>query len=311
MKGPRKLPASQGAKQPRDRQHEALSNLDLTIDRAGCTIAIDLMEKTHSKDGTAIATWHSGAGTPLLLVHGGTSDHSYWTPVLPALERHYTVYTMDRRGRGDSGDAEPYALEREWEDVAAVVDAIGGAVDVIGHSLGGTCALEAARLTANVRRLILYEAPIAVGRQFWPAEFSGRMQALLDAGEREQALLLFLRDISKIPPHDIASAQASPGWHANVASVHTIPRELQGLDAYHFAQQQFETLQTPTLLLLGGDSPPFRRIAAETLHAALPDSQIIVLPGQQHSAIRTAPDLFVTEVVKFLRVTARMQLMTE
>jgi pimeloyl-ACP methyl ester carboxylesterase len=103
-----------------------------------------IMETVHSKDGTPIAYWRSGLGTPLLLVHGTMHDRLIWTPVLCALERHVSVYVMDRRGRSDSGDAPAYALEREWEDIAAVVDAIGSPVDVVGHSFGGTCALEAA-----------------------------------------------------------------------------------------------------------------------------------------------------------------------
>src|SRR5262249_36984688 len=160
-----------------------------------------------------------GAGLPLLLVHGTVSDHLAWTSVLAALERHFSVYTMDRRGRGHSGDAEAYALEREGEDVAAVIDGIGSAVDVVGHSFGGTCALEATRLTANVRRLILYEPQMPFGLRYWPAEFSARMQAFLDAGEREQALLLFFRDMVKMPPHEIDAAQTLPTWPARVAAV--------------------------------------------------------------------------------------------
>jgi pimeloyl-ACP methyl ester carboxylesterase len=89
---------------------------------------------------------------------------------------------MDRRGRGRSGDADAYALEREWEDVAAVVDGIGSTVDVVDRSLGGTCALEAALLTANIRRLILYEPVIPSERPFGSAEFSSRMRHLVDAG---------------------------------------------------------------------------------------------------------------------------------
>lgn len=164
------------------------------------------MEIIRSKDDTPIAYWHSGVGTPLLLVHGTVGDHLTWTPVLSVLERHFSVYTMDRRGRGDSGDANAYALEREGEDIAAVIDAIGGAVDVVGHSFGGTCTLEATRLTAHVRRLILYEPPMPFGLRCWPPEFSARIHALLDAGEREQALLLFWRDIVERPPHEIAAA---------------------------------------------------------------------------------------------------------
>jgi pimeloyl-ACP methyl ester carboxylesterase len=257
------------------------------------------MQKIPSKDGTPIAYWHSGMGAPLLLVHGGIDDHRTWTPVLSALERHFRVYAMDRRGRGHSGDAEAYALEREWEDVTAVIDAIGGAVDVVGHSFGGTCALEATRLTANVRRLILYEPPMPFGPRSWSAESMGRMQALLAAGEQEQALLLCFREIVQMLPHQIAAAQALPTWPAWVAAVHTTPRELQSLDRYTFEAGRFGSMETPTALFVGGDSPPPMRRIAETLHAALPNSQIVVLPGQQHMAMRSAPDVFVQAVVTF------------
>lgn len=125
------------------------------------------------------------------------------------------------------------------------------------------------------------------------------MHALLDAGEREQALLLFFRDMVKMPPHEIAAAQALPTWPARVAAVHTIPRELQSLDRCTFDPERFGRIATPTALFVGGDSPPAMRTIAETLHAALPNSQIVVLPGQQHVAMRTAPELFVQEVVKF------------
>src|SRR5215471_17537852 len=124
----------------------------------------DIMEIIWSKDGTTIAAWRSDVGAPLLLVHGTTADHTVWTPVRVALERHFSVWTLDRRGRGSSGDAAAYALERECEDIAAVIDAIGGAVHVLGHSFGGICALEAALLTPNIGRLILYEPPILFGR---------------------------------------------------------------------------------------------------------------------------------------------------
>src|SRR5712691_16046 len=161
----------------------------------------DIMEIIRSKDGTPIAAWRSGVGAPLLLVHGTTADHTAWTPVRAALERHFTVWTLDRRGRGSSGDAAAYALARECEDIAAVMDAIGGAVHVLGHSFGGLCALEAALLTPHIGRLILYEPTILLGRRNWPAASDAHMQALLDAGHPEEALLFFLRDIVKIPRH--------------------------------------------------------------------------------------------------------------
>src|SRR6266568_6334575 len=120
----------------------------------------NIMERIHSQDGTPIAAWHSGVGAPLVLVHGTTADHTVWTPVRVALERHFTVWTLDRRGRGSSGDAAAYALARESEDLAAVIDAIGGAVQVLGHSFGGLCALETALLTPHIGRLMLYEPTV-------------------------------------------------------------------------------------------------------------------------------------------------------
>src|SRR3712207_346721 len=114
-----------------------------------------------SSDGTRISYRRDGEGPPLVLVHGTAADHGRWRPVLPALEGRYTVYAVDRRGRGGSGDAEGYALEREVEDVASVVDAIGEPVNLLGHAYGALASLEAALLTPNVHKLVLYEPPIS------------------------------------------------------------------------------------------------------------------------------------------------------
>src|SRR3712207_8086243 len=103
-------------------------------------------ETVTSVDGTSIAYWRSGEGPPLVLVHGTAADHSRWAPVLPAFEQRFTVYAIDRRGRGGSGDSGDYAIEREFEDVAEVVDSLGESVNLLGHSYGALCALEAALL---------------------------------------------------------------------------------------------------------------------------------------------------------------------
>jgi pimeloyl-ACP methyl ester carboxylesterase len=118
-----------------------------------------------SADGTEIAYWTSREGPPLVLMHGGAADHIRWEPLLRFLEQHVAVHAIDRRGRGASGDASDYRLEREYEDAAAaaVVDAVaeasGHRVAVYGHSHRGTVAFGAAALTANLRRLVLYEGP--------------------------------------------------------------------------------------------------------------------------------------------------------
>lgn len=115
------------------------------------------METITSADGATIAYERSGSGPSLVLVHGATADHTTWAPALPLLEEHFTVYAMDRRGRGDSGDADDYALDREAEDVVALVETIDEPVTLLCHSFGGLCALEAAPRTDRLRRLVPYE----------------------------------------------------------------------------------------------------------------------------------------------------------
>src|SRR5918997_6374680 len=128
-----------------------------------------------SKDGTQIAYRRSGEGPPLVLVHGTAANHSRWSPVLPALEKRFTVYAMDRRGRGGSGDADGYAVHREFEDVTAVIDSIGEPVNLLGHSYGALLALEAALLTRNIRKLVLYDPGIEVaGQEIYPHEVIDR-----------------------------------------------------------------------------------------------------------------------------------------
>jgi pimeloyl-ACP methyl ester carboxylesterase len=105
------------------------------------------METIHSKDGTPIAHQRSGIGAPLVLVHGTGGAYTRWEPILTALQTHFTVYAVDRRGRGESGDADTYAIEREFEDIAAIVDSLGEPALLLGHSFGAICALEAALLT--------------------------------------------------------------------------------------------------------------------------------------------------------------------
>jgi pimeloyl-ACP methyl ester carboxylesterase len=140
------------------------------------------------------------------------------------MEPHRTVYAMDRRGRGGSGDAQTYALEREWEDIAAVVDAIGDSVEVVAHSFGATCALEACRLTRHVRRLVLYEPPLPFGRRFWSDEWSEKAKVFLDAGEPEQVLLRFYRNELKMPEDQLAALRETEVAGKDRCGPHASPR---------------------------------------------------------------------------------------
>ncbi len=147
------------------------------------------MERVTSKDGTAIAYRRAGSGPPLVLVHGTGGTHVRWAPVLPSLEKHFTVYAVERRGRGESGDGPEYAIEREFEDVAAIIDAVGGEVNLLGHSYGGICSVEASLLTRNIHHLVLYEPPIPVpGVPIYVEGIIDRLQALADEGDREGVL---------------------------------------------------------------------------------------------------------------------------
>ncbi len=257
------------------------------------------METIRSKDGTTIAYKRSGTGPPLVLVHGTTADHTRWAPILPALEEHFTVYAMDRRGRGGRGDTGPYAIQREFEDVAALIDAIGGEVDLLGHSFGGICALEAALLTPNIRKLVLYE-PAPPGFKEAPGTID-RMQAALDSGDREGVLSTFFLEAAGLTPSELKLMRSVPAWQGRVAAAHTILRELKSIETLPpFDPERFSRLEVPTLLLLGGDSIAEYKETIEQIHNILPNSRITVMPGQQHVAMNTAPELFVKEVLDFL-----------
>jgi pimeloyl-ACP methyl ester carboxylesterase len=185
-----------------------------------------------SRDGTQIAYWTSGSGPPLVLVHGAPADHTRWRPLLPYLEPHVIVHALDRRGRGASGDALEYRLEREYEDVAAVVDAVaavsGQPVDVYGHSHGGIVAFGAAALTSNVRRLVLYEGWPVPDPSIYalPAGVVTRMNKLLAEGDRDGVVEALFRSVEEISDQDMAALRSAPSWPGRAAAAHTVPREI-------------------------------------------------------------------------------------
>jgi pimeloyl-ACP methyl ester carboxylesterase len=255
-------------------------------------------ETVVAPDGTPLALWTSGAGPPLVLVHGTTADHSRWAPALPALEEHFTVHSYDRRGRGESGDAADYSLAREFEDVVAVIESVGDDVNVVGHSYGAVCALEAALLTDRIRKLVLYEPPM--GFVSAPPHVVQELEALLQAGERDELVALFMGEVAGLPPDQIELMRSLPAWQARIAAADTIPREERANREYAWDPERFRGLAVPTMYLLGGDSPEPFRLAGEAIEAALPDCRVVVMPGQRHAAIDTATELFVSEVRSFL-----------
>jgi pimeloyl-ACP methyl ester carboxylesterase len=263
------------------------------------TSVLDGPELVTSTDGTAIACWYGGVGPPLLLVHGAMSDHQRWR-ITPLLQPYRTVYVMDRRGRGGSGDAVEWSLDREVDDVVAVIDAAASredsTVDVLGHSLGGLLALWAAADSPHVRRLVLYEPAINEAAQ--PDDVLDRMRRALDEGRPEDVVRIMMRDVVRMPAHEIAALEALPSWPSRVATAHTLPREMS--QALSWDPEQGRRVSVPTLLILGADSPGFVHDAVGLVDAALPDSRVVVLEGQQHVADQLVPEEFARIVLRFL-----------
>jgi pimeloyl-ACP methyl ester carboxylesterase len=260
------------------------------------------MQSVRSADGTPIAFWRSGSGPPLLLIHGVIASHATtWRLILPQLAQQFTVYAMDRRGRGASGDSSAYTLDREADDILAVVDAIGQAVDVVGHSFGGLCALEGALRTDSMRRLILYEAVPLRGADNYPPDVIPKLDALLAANQIEPALLTMLREIVGLGDADIDMLRRDPdAWATRLSNTRAMPRELRAEHEYVFLPERFTDLRVPTLLLVGEASAARELSNARGVAAALPSARIHLLPEQQHLAMFTAPDMFVRAVLEFL-----------
>lgn len=257
-------------------------------------------ERVASPDGTPIAFWWGGAGPPVLLVHGAMSDHRRWR-IAPLLQPRHTVYTMDRRGRGGSGDAQSWALQREVEDVAAVIAEVArrqnSQTDLLGHSLGGLLSLRASAEHPDVRRLVLYEPAINEAAQ--PEDLRRRMQQFIDTGHPEDATRIMLREVVHMPEHEVAAMEALPSWPSRVAAAHTLPREL-GVPL-RWDPSEGQQVKVPTLLILGADSPDVVQQGTRLVAEAVPDSTLVVLEGQQHIADQLIPEEFAGIVSDFLQ----------
>lgn len=259
-----------------------------------------LMEKVVSKDGTEIGFIKRGNGMPLLLVHGTTADHTRWLPLIPYFEKEFTVYAIDRRGRGMSGDNPEYSLQKEAEDMAAVIESINKPVFLLGHSYGAIASLEASLLTDKLKKMILYEPPLPLGDPNYPPGVPEKMQALIDSNKNEAALEVFFKEVVKMPDYEFEKYSKLPVYKTRIQLAPTIPRELTIGKIYTFNSEKFTDMQVPVLLLLGGDSPGIFKDAIRVLDETLPNSRVLVMPGQQHIAMDTDPEMFVREVKKFL-----------
>ena len=205
---------------------------------------------------------------------------------------------MDRRGHGESGDASEYSLNKEAEDVAAVVNSLSGTVCVLGHSYGAVAALEATFLTERISKLILYEPPLQDRIDLGVA---AKMEELIHKGEREQALIVFLQEVVKVSSGEVAAMRSRPSWSGLVATIDLQPRQIRALASYRFDAKRISAVTIPTLLITGSNtaSPELKR-AINSLQASLPNSKLAVLEGQEHNAMDSAPEMLAKVIANFL-----------
>jgi pimeloyl-ACP methyl ester carboxylesterase len=263
------------------------------------------MQTVTSKDGTPIAFDRSGAGPPVILVGGALSDRSGAAPLAAALAPHFTVFAYDRRGRGDSGDTPPYAVEREVEDIEALIVEAGGVACLFGQSSGAALALEAAgKLGAKVEKLALYEPPFFVddSRAPVPPDYTTQLGELLAAGRRGDAVAYFMTVAVEVPAEMVAQMRNQPIWAAMEALAHTLPYDnaVMGdtMAGKPLPKARWATATMPTLVLDGGDSPAWMHHAAQAVADALPDARRRTLPGQGHGP---APEVLAPLLVKHFK----------
>jgi pimeloyl-ACP methyl ester carboxylesterase len=253
-----------------------------------------------SVDGTPLAVWVEGSGPPLVLVHGSIADHTTFDSFVGALRGDWTTYALDRRGFGASGDADVHAIERDFEDVAAVVDAVaahaGRPVALWGHSYGANCAMGGAARTANVHHLVVYEPSLGLS---YPAGSIERIEAALAAGDDEAAITAVLVDILEMTEDEIDAFRSSPLWPTRLATAHTVPRECRAEENWIYQPGQFETITVPTLFLTGSESVPAVAKATDEAIAAIPHAQLRVLDGHGHFAHKTDPAMIAAIIGDF------------
>jgi pimeloyl-ACP methyl ester carboxylesterase len=241
-----------------------------------------------SKDGTALAFDRSGEGPPVVLVGGALSTRGAAEPLTRLLAPSFTVYAYDRRGRGDSGDTPPYAVEREMEDIHSLVEDAGGSTCAFGHSSGGVLALEAAAQTLGITKVALYEPPFIVddSRPPVPDESIEWLTELLSTDRRGEAVEYFMVTGVGVPREAVASMKDAPSWSAMEAVAHTLPYDMRvmgdNLTGKPLPSDGWASVTIPTLVIDGGASPPWLGNAAQALVDVLPDARRRTIEGQTH-----------------------------
>jgi len=245
-----------------------------------------------SKDGTSIAYDRVGQGPSLILVAGAFSYRKFPGQVQMAnlLSEHFTVYNYDRRGRGDSGDASSYAIEREIEDLQAMIDEAGGSAYVWGLSSGAILALQTAARGANIKKLALHEPPFVVDDAGHkpPVDFAKQVSILMSSNQRSETVKYFMTKGMGAPSFVVSMMRVMPGvWSNLTALAHTLPYDTALLDGYMdgkaLPQKLWESVKMPTLVIEGTESPVALRHAAQALADVLPNARLLSKKGLGHT----------------------------
>jgi pimeloyl-ACP methyl ester carboxylesterase len=254
-----------------------------------------------SKDGTAIAYEKSGHGPAVVIVGGIAGDRSQQAPLAALLAKNFTVFNFDRRGHGESGSAEPYAVEREIEDIDAIIGEAGGAALVYGTSGCAVLALLAASggLAPKIKKLALWEPPFIVddSRPKVPSDYKQQLQSLLAKGRRGDMVELFMTAAVGMPKEFVAPMRQAPFWAAQEAVAHTLVHDATIMGDYSLPRQRISRIQVPTLVIDGGQMP-WLTSAADATAAALPKAQRRTLAGQPHNVDAGAVAPALTEFFK-------------
>ncbi len=251
-----------------------------------------------SRDGTTIAFDRSGDGPPVILVCGGSVDRMSNAGLAAQLASDFTAFNYDRRGRGDSGDTLPYGVDREIEDIDAVVTAAGGAAFLYGTSSGAALALAAAeKLGGRITKLALWEPPFILDPSARPpADTAKTFADLVAAGRRSDAVEHFTAKVVGLPAEFVAFAKTQPFWAAQEKIAHTLAYDATVMADYSLPLERAANVTIPTIILAGGASFPFMRETAQALAAALPNGRTRTLEGQEHNV---APEAMASALKEF------------
>jgi pimeloyl-ACP methyl ester carboxylesterase len=241
------------------------------------------MDSVTSKDGTTIAFDRLGDGPPVILVSGGSVDRGSNASLADVLAKQFTVYNYDRRGRGPSGDTQPYAIQREIEDIEAVLDATGGSAGLYGSSSGAALALEAAAAGVPITKLALWEPPyIGEGRPRPDPDTASIYRKFVAEGRRGDAVEYFMAKVVGMPAEFVGFARSQPWWPAQEALAHTLAYDAEIMGDYSIPTDRIAKIAAPTLVLSGGASFDWMVDTAQAIVDALPNGRRQALEGQSH-----------------------------